>query len=153
MKTFLFAVFTVMMMTACHHVDKTLGIGNSDSTVSLSKKSLMADTANYTTIEWLDSTYQDKGKVVKGQDVEIVYNFRNNGDKPLIIVNAAPQCGCTVTDIPKEPIAPGEVGKIRAKFSSKSQMPGEHRKSIALTANTKPTGITDLSFRVEVTEK
>jgi hypothetical protein len=153
MKNFLFTVFTAMILTACHHVDKTLGIGDSDSTAVSNKKSTMADTANYTTIEWLDSTYLDKGKVVKGQDVEIVYNFRNTGDKPLIIVNAAPQCGCTVTDIPKEPIAPGEVGKIRAKFSSKNQMAGEHRKSIALTANTKPTAVTDLSFRVEVTEK
>ena len=153
MKTFLTALITVLMLTACHHVDKTLGLGTSDSTSTMAKNNPLADTASYTTIEWLDSTFQDKGKVVKGQDVEIVYNFRNKGDKPLIIINAAPQCGCTVTDIPKEPIAPGEVGKIRAKFSSKNQMPGEHRKSIALTANTKPNSLTDLSFRVEVTEK
>ena len=153
MKTFLFAVFTAMIVSACHHVDKTLGIGNSDSSGVAMKKSPMSDTANYTTIEWLDSTYLDKGKVVKGQDVEIVYNFRNSGDKPLVIVNAAPQCGCTVTDIPKEPITPGEVGKIRAKFSSKNQMAGEHRKSIAVTANTKPEATTNLSFRVEVTDK
>ena len=153
MKTFLFAGFIAIIMTACHHVDKTLGVGASDSTASLINKNPMADTSNYTTIEWLDSTFLDKGKVVKGQDVEIVYNFRNSGDKPLIVANAAPQCGCTVTDIPKEPIAPGEVGKVRAKFSSKNQMVGEHRKSIAFTANTKPSGTTDLSFRVEVTEK
>ena len=153
MKTFLFTVSALITIAGCDHVDKHLGKDTTDSTATVSAKTPMADTANYTTIEWLDSTFLDKGKVVKGQEVEILYNFRNSGDKPLIIVNAAPQCGCTVTDIPKEPIRPGEVGKIRAKFNSKSQMVGEHRKSIALTTNTKPSSTTDLSFRVEVTEK
>jgi hypothetical protein len=43
------------------------------------------DSANFTTIEWLDSTIKDLGKVKEGQVVEVNYRFKNSGNKNLIM--------------------------------------------------------------------
>lgn len=112
----------------------------------------LADTANYTVIQWLDSTYQDLGKVKKGQVVEIAWRFKNAGSKPLIIQNVQPGCGCTVADKPEAPLRPNEAGVIKGKFDSNSQSTGEHRKFISVDANTTGTPYHQLNFRVEVVE-
>ena len=148
-KLFLVLLFPALI-AACNHIDKHLGISNSQTADS--KKDVLADTANYTTIEWLDSTSQNLGKINAGQQLEVTYRFRNSGDKPLIITNARASCGCTVTDPPKEPITPGEVGKIRAKFDSKDRQ-GEQHKEIYVSANTKPSNNMVLNFSVEVIKK
>lgn len=110
------------------------------------------DTANYTSIEWIDSTSQQLGKVKEGQVVEVSWRFKNAGDKPLVIVNVMPGCGCTVAEKPVAPIAPGEESVIKGKFNSAGQSIGEHNKSMAVQANTKGTQLHNLSFRVEVTK-
>ncbi len=132
-------------LIACNE-DDTKNIDN-PGTADVNAK----DSASYTSIEWLDSTFSDLCKVKKGQKVEIIYNFRNSGDKPLLVQRVQPGCGCTVAEFTKEPIAPGETGKIRGEFDSKTQPAGEHRKNIDVLANTKQYPIT-LSFRVEVVE-
>src|SRR5689334_19028940 len=83
----------------------------------------MADSSNYTTLQWLDSTTQDLGKIKEGSVVEITWKFKNTGNKPLIISNATGTCGCTIADKPKEPIAPGKDGVIKARFNSQGQSP------------------------------
>lgn len=105
------------------------------------------------TIQWLDSTHKDLGTLTKGQEIEIVYNFKNSGDKPLVISSVTPGCGCTVADYPKQPLTPGETGKIRAKFSSKGQAAGTQHKHISVLANSKPNPQTQLSFAVVVSEQ
>src|SRR6187397_2841031 len=55
----------------------------------------LEDSANFTNILWLDSTYQDLGKVEEGQVVDVAFRFKNTGDKPLIIPNVSVSCGCT----------------------------------------------------------
>ncbi len=143
MKLF-FLASAIIAVTACNMEDRKTGSTTSDKSPS------MSDTANYTTIQWLDSTFQDRGKINEGQAIEVTYTFKNTGDKPLIIANATASCGCTVPERPKEPIMPGEVGKIRAKFDSKGQGLGEKRKDVYVTSNTKPNAMSTLSFRVEV---
>jgi hypothetical protein len=69
----------------------------------------------------------------------------------LIIADVRPGCGCTDPEKPEEPIAPGKEGVIKAKFKSKGQHIGENRKYITVTANTKPSPTTELSFTAEVT--
>ena len=53
------------------------------------------DPATFTTIEWLDSTF-DKGTITEGEKIELAYRFKNTGDNPLIIENVQVSCGCTV---------------------------------------------------------
>jgi Protein of unknown function (DUF1573) len=152
MKKLFLVLLCPAVIAACNHIDKHLGISNSQTASTDSKKDALADTANYTSIEWLDSINQNLGKINEGQQLEVTYRFRNSGDKPLVITNARASCGCTVIDPPKEPITPGEVGKIRAKFDSKDRQ-GEQHKDIYVSANTKPSNNMVLSFRVEVIKK
>ncbi|WP_431215579.1 hypothetical protein ACQ86N_13380 [Puia sp. P3] len=47
-------------------------------------KAALADTARFTTIQWLDST-KDYGKVPEGQQLDVAFRFRNTGTTPLVI--------------------------------------------------------------------
>jgi len=58
------------------------------------------------------------GDIKKGEKVEHVYEVTNTGTNPLIISNVKPGCGCTVPDYTKEPILPGQKGKITLHFDS-----------------------------------
>jgi hypothetical protein len=109
------------------------------------------DTANYTSIEWIDSVHQDLGSVKEGAQVEVSWRFRNTGKKPLIISQATASCGCTVAEKPEEPIAPGEESRIKAKFNS-SGREGTQNKEVFVLANTSPNDH-KLSFNIEVKEK
>lgn len=109
------------------------------------------DSANFTTIEWLDSTIKDLGKVKEGQVVEVNYRFKNSGNKNLIIANVRASCGCTVPEKPEKPFAPGEEGVIKAKFDSRDRK-GIARKDVYVTANTTPQSSMTLTFTVEVTD-
>ena len=78
---------------------------NYANNASNDKVASMNDSANFTTIQWLD-TVKNMGTIDEGQKLEVSFRFRNSGDKPLVIERVTPTCGCTVADPPKEPIAP-----------------------------------------------
>jgi Protein of unknown function (DUF1573) len=109
------------------------------------------DTANFTTIQWIDSV-KDYGKITEGQKLEVLYRFKNTGNKPLIIESVHPSCGCTVADPPKEPVAPGAEGEIKGSFDSNGKS-GQQHKTIFVMANTKGTQNHELSFTVDVQKK
>ena len=58
------------------------------------------------------------GDIKKGEKVEHIYEVTNTGKNPLIISTVKPGCGCTVPDYTKEPILPGQKGKITLHFDS-----------------------------------
>lgn len=146
MKPLLLISALTTLLIACGQNDASGTAGSNEN------QNALADTANYTAIQWLDSTYRDLGKVKKGQVVEIAWRFKNTGNKPLIIQSVRPGCGCTVADKPEAPLAPGEEGTIKGKFDSNNQSAGEHRKAISVDANTLGSAYHQLNFRVEVTE-
>jgi hypothetical protein len=150
MKYLLFFLLTGILMIACNSTDEKTGANHSAMSDSVAQKA-MSDSANYTTLQWLDSTTQDLGKIKEGQLLEISWRFKNTGTKPLIIANVAPGCGCTVADKPEEPIAPGQEGVIKARFDSKGH-PGQQNKNVSVRANTKDNFI-QLIFRVEVAKQ
>jgi hypothetical protein len=140
----LFFILLTAGLFACQMTDK--------KPLSQEEKDKAAkDSANFTTIEWLDSTFKDLGKVKKGTVTEVVYHFKNTGNKNLIISQVRAACGCTVPETPEKPFAPGEEGVIKAKFDTKNQPVGEHRKYVNVTANTSPS-TSELTFRAEVTD-
>ena len=112
----------------------------------------LKDSANYTTIQWIDSTNKNFGKISEGQKLEVSYAFRNTGNKPLVISKVRPSCGCTVAEQPNEPIAPGAQGIIKASFNSESRT-GVNHKTLFVDANTKGTQTHELHFEVEVEKK
>lgn len=137
----LIATFTLLSFTAC--------ISNDTPDVSMIKAA--GDSANFTTIQWMDSI-KNFDKITEGQKLEVVYRFKNTGNKPLVITDVRPGCGCTVADKPAEPIMPGKEGEIKAAFDSKDKA-GQQHKNITVQANTKPVQSFNLQFNVEVEKK
>jgi hypothetical protein len=160
MKTILILITAALFMASCNSADKNADGTSKNDTTQYTKDSLAKiqrevdenGFSSYTSIQWIDSTYIDLGKLKKGGEVEVSFRFRNTGDKPLVISNVTAGCGCTVPEKPEKPYAPGEEGVIKAKFDSKSQSVGEQRKHVTVTANTTPASVHTLNFRVEVTE-
>jgi hypothetical protein len=93
----------------------------------------------------------DFGTVPEGPKVSYTYKFKNNGQAPLIIQNAAPSCGCTVPDWTRQPIPVGGTGFVKAEFDT-NQKSGIQNKTITVTANTWPK-TTTLHFKAMVTPK
>ena len=152
MKRILIPLAVILTVSACK-----MGTPKSSdkvAAVELDKsQQALHDSSNFTTIEWLDSTFIDMGKVNKGEKLNVVFRFKNTGSKPLIIANVSAQCGCTIPETPKEPFEPGATGEIKAVFNSGGQTPGPHRKAVYVTANTSPTTYNVLEFNADVVEK
>ena len=112
----------------------------------------VVDSSKFTTLQWIDSTQQDLGTISEGQTPEITWRFKNTGNQPLIIENAAGTCGCTVAEKPEKPLMPGEEGFIKAKFNSEGRV-GPNNKQVAVTANTRDNKEHVLQFTVVVNSK
>lgn len=150
----------VISLVACKSSDKkaTGNMVNKDSLTQPMKDSLtgnqtnppIVDTANNTTIQWLDSTYLDLGKQKEGKEIEITFRFKNTGNKNLVIRSVSAQCGCTIPEKPEKPFAPGEEGVIKAKYNGSGH--GETRKEVYVTANTNPSSSHTLTFRADLTK-
>lgn len=67
------------------------------------------------------------------QSVEFV--FTNTGDKPLIIQQVLPSCGCMVPSFTQEPIPPGKNGKLKIVYNGKGKFPGDFKKIISVRSN------------------
>ena len=113
-----------------------LGIAcNNDANNQVPARNMAMDTANFTTIKWLDSIVHF-GSINMGESITIRFKCLNTGTKPLLITNAKPGCGCTIADFTKEPILPGATGEVTAAFDSKKVHAPEVRKTIIVTTNT-----------------
>ncbi|MFL9484134.1 DUF1573 domain-containing protein [Chitinophagaceae bacterium LWZ2-11] len=127
-KQILIGLFSLAVLAACR---------NGKTEQSSTQKAAASDTLNYTNIQWLDSIV-NFGTINMGEKIQIKFRCKNTGDKPLIITNARPGCGCTVADYTKQPIPPNGEGLITASFDSqKAHSTGEVRKTIVVTTNTK----------------
>jgi len=143
MKNGLFILLIAVFAVSClNTTDKEKSAANVDAVKAT------VDTANFTSIQWIDSA-KKLGKIVEGQNVQVNFKFKNTGDKPLIIQSVSPSCGCTVADYPKNPIAPGEEAEISGSFDSKGRE-GFQRKTISVMTNTKGSQRHELSFEVDV---
>ena len=147
MKKYLFLIAAVLVFASCKNEAGKSKEGNGLAEAYRSA----TDTTNYTTIQWID-TLKDVGMINLGQKTNIEFRFKNSGDKPLIIVNAQPGCGCTVADYPKEAVAPGAEGVITAGFDTNKASVGQFVKTITITTNTKGATNTNLVFKGEITK-
>jgi hypothetical protein len=151
MKYFFLLFMAGITVVSCTNTDKTSDVAK--ETRDSMNQIVMKDTSSYTTIEWIDSTHQSLGSVEEGQVLDISWKFRNSGNKALVISDVRPGCGCTITEYPLQPIAPGKEERIRAKFNSANQHPGMAEKSVTVIANTKGETNHMLGFQVMVTKK
>lgn len=104
--------------------------------------------AHTTSITW-KSTNLELGAIKANQVKEMSFEFTNDGDTPITILEAKGSCGCTVLDVPKGEIQPGESASIAANF--KTSKLGQFRKSVKVKT-TASDEYTYLYFSGEVTE-
>lgn len=91
----------------------------------------------------------DFGKINEGVMATYEFVFTNVGKEPLIITNVTASCGCTTPSWTREPVKPGEQGKIKAVYNSQNR-PGEFSKSITISSNSKtPTKSVSIKGVVE----
>jgi hypothetical protein len=148
MKNILFLIAVLAVFMSCNNSD-TKSTEATAATTAAPAADPISDSANYTSIQWLDSIHQDLGKIKEGQTPEISWRFKNVGNKPLIVINAQGTCGCTVAEKPEQPVAPGEEATIKAKFSSEGRT-GVNEKQVIVTTNTLGNTTHYLNFKVEV---
>ncbi len=92
---------------------------------------------NLPVFEWAETRY-DFGDVKEGEQVTHTFTFKNSGNADLIIASVSPSCGCTVPVWSKEPVKPGNEGKIDITFNTAGKS-GQESKTVAVLANTVPS--------------
>lgn len=84
-------------------------------------------------ITFAEASY-DFGDIKQGDKVEHTFTFKNTGTEPLILSNVLTTCGCTASDWPRDPIAPGKEGSITVRFNSAGKM-GRQNKVVTIVSN------------------
>lgn len=74
------------------------------------------------------------GDIHQGDKAEHVFAFENSGNEALILSNVNTTCGCTATNWPRDPIAPGGTGEIKVVFNSAGKM-GTQTKVVTVFSN------------------
>lgn len=77
------------------------------------------------------------GDINQGEIVSCTFKFKNTGGSDLVITSASASCGCTVPEVPKFPIKPGEDGEIKVRFDS-ANTEGTVKKEIVVVTNCIP---------------
>lgn len=90
----------------------------------------------------------DFGKIISGERVSYHFRFTNSGDSPLIITSTRSGCGCTVGDYPKEPVLPGQSGRITVVFNSAGRS-GFQSETVRVLTNA-PQEIVNIRIQAEV---
>lgn len=80
-------------------------------------------------------------KVDAGELVELVYHFTNKNTAPLVFNNYKVACSCTLAQLPKAPIPPGDTGSIVVTFDTKGKI-GYQQRHIDIQTNLGPFRIT-----------
>jgi len=65
-----------------------------------------------------DKTTWDYGNIKAGADGHRLFTVKNTGDKPLIISEVKPSCGCTTPEWSKDPILPGKTAQIKVGYNT-----------------------------------
>ena len=121
--------------TTPSHVTKAV---NLDAAKNTPQSNSQAPKGPTTSIRF-NKEIHDFGTVDVNTDNPYSFIFTNTGKEPLLITNARGSCGCTVPSWPKDPIMPGQTGKIDVVYRpSKGQAGKPQEKTVTITANTEP---------------
>jgi hypothetical protein len=146
MRILIVSLALTALIAGCKNNDKAGNAGNTPGNPS--GMAAIVDSSQFTSIQWLDSA-KDFGTIQEGQKLEVSFRFRNSGDKPLVISQVRPSCGCTVAEQPKEPVPPGGEGLIKAIFNSQGHV-GANHKTLYVSANARNLSNNPLQFTVQV---
>ncbi len=112
---------------------------SSDSSHDSGKDS--SENTDATPIAEFQKTTHDFGKIITGERVAYAFRFKNAGNSPLVITGIRSGCGCTVGDYPKDPVRPGEEGRVNVVFNSAGRR-GFQSESVRVLTNAEESVIT-----------
>jgi hypothetical protein len=92
----------------------TTGLFAQEATTEAAPKKTADDVAKF------KSETLELGKLIQNNPSQGVFEVTNISKEPLLIEQANPTCGCTISDYTKEPIAPGQSGTIKATYNAKN---------------------------------
>lgn len=84
-----------------------------------------------------DGTTLNLGNVRPGKSYEGEVRIVNGGDAPLIIKRVFSDCGCTIAEYPRNPIAPGDTSAIKLTYNSGERGIGNFIRTLRVETNTK----------------
>lgn len=79
----------------------------------------------------------DFGTIKNDKPVSHEFEFVNDGDGNLVIIEATAECGCTRPEYSDKPIAPGKKGKVKVTYNPVGR-PGSFEKTVTIRTNGKP---------------
>ena len=97
---------------------------------------LSAEAKKQPVVKFNETTYTFGTIPERGGKVSHTFEFTNEGDANLVIIDASADCGCTVPEYPSAPIAPGKTGKIKVTFNPLYR-PGSFDKVVTVRTNSK----------------
>ncbi|MBR5102663.1 MAG: DUF1573 domain-containing protein [Muribaculaceae bacterium] len=111
------------------------------------------ETEKFASIEFNERSH-DFG-TIKDKDGPVSYEFefKNTGNKPLVIVDVLASCGCTRPEFPTKPIKPGKKGKIKVTYSPYGRPPGPFSKTVKVKSNAKESRVILLIQGTTVVDK
>jgi len=90
----------------------------------------------------------DFGRLIQGEQVIHVFKFTNTGSSDLLISKVSASCGCTASKYTRDPVKPGQEGKVEITFDSNGQR-GIQNKTITVLTNGIPQ-MTTLRVKAQV---
>lgn len=145
---FVVLVFALVALSSCKSTTKDGEGSILPSDLVNNPGSSGADNARMAKITFIKEEH-DFGIIKDGEKVFWNFRFTNTGNAPLILNRVKADCGCTVPDYPKTPIAPGEEGKIKVTFDTKGR-PGRNVKKVTVLSNSeRPTNVLTITAIVE----
>ena len=122
MKKLLFFTLSVILFTSCEKEKKTFQAPKTSIDYMNEKeeqeREKLRPKGKLTEITF-NKMEHDFGQVKKDALLTYTFKFENTGENDLVIMKAFGSCGCTVPEYSKEPIKPGEEGKIKVSFDTK----------------------------------
>lgn len=103
-------------------------------------------------IKFEETTF-DFGDIEEGVYAKHIFKFTNTGDKPLLLKEVKPTCGCTASEWTREPVLPGATGTVTAVFNSRGYGGRSFHKSISVTTNMNVDAQKVLFFKGNVIKK
>nr|WP_068892902.1 DUF1573 domain-containing protein [Pedobacter panaciterrae] len=139
MKKILLLAAVALTLASCQSkTDKNVDAiaGADTSAIAANADSVKAEAIRHTDgpVLTFENTNYYFGKIEKGEKVSYSFKFINTGKMPLIITDAIATCGCTVPEIPKEPIKPGQAGELNVVFNSAGKT-GRQDKTVSVRSN------------------
>lgn len=82
-------------------------------------------------VRWLATTHDFGAFSENMGPVSCDFRFVNSGDKPVLILNARPSCGCTTPFFDRQPIAPGDTASVTVSYDPAGR-PGKFSKFVGV---------------------